>query len=67
MPDEPLKQDDLSAPLPVGPNSDPTGIGPPPPGAETEVTPDGHGVTRSPLPPQGDGEPSSGEDKPPGA
>jgi hypothetical protein len=26
-------------------NSDPTGIGPPPPAAVTEVTPDGHGVT----------------------
>jgi hypothetical protein len=33
--------------LPSADNSDPTGIGPPPPGAATEVTPDGHGVTHA--------------------
>jgi hypothetical protein len=31
----------------VGDNSDPTGIGPPPPGAETSVE-DGQGVTKAP-------------------
>ncbi len=33
--------------VPVGDNSDPTGIGPPPPGAETSVE-DGQGVTKAP-------------------
>ena len=64
MPDEPSKTDDRYAPLPVGPNSDPTGIGPPPPGSETEVMPEGHGVTRSPLPHQGESKPGSGGDEP---
>jgi hypothetical protein len=31
----------------IGDNSDPTGIGPPPPGAETSVE-DGQGVTKAP-------------------
>ena len=64
MPDQPAKTDDRDAPPPVGPGSDPTGIGPPPPGAKTEVTPDGHGVTRSPLSGESDSKPGSSGAKP---
>ncbi len=38
-------QPDLDRKVPG--NSDPTGIGPPPPGAETHVE-DGHGITEGP-------------------
>lgn len=50
MNDGPKNADDRDPALPLAPNSDPTGGGPPPPGAETEVTADGHGVTIAPLP-----------------
>ena len=40
-------------------NSDPTGIGPPPPGATTEVTGDQKGITHGvPVTPSKDDEPS---------
>jgi hypothetical protein len=42
------KPEDRSPSAPLGPNSDPTGIGPPPAGSVTHVTPDGHGVTQAP-------------------
>lgn len=59
MPDETSKTDDRAAPQ-LGPNSDPTGIGPPPAGSVTHVTPDGRGVTQAPMP-DDEGKPGSAE------